>query len=496
MDQNDTAKWTRTIVSNYFKLPVAAQMVHPSRDFEAPTPAGILSLLPSSNKKTAHKAVASDTPSISTSTVITDLSISTPDDCPARLLPRKATPLTEHTEENPMQSPDPFMNCNIFENFPTDFFASAKVFLHPINPPLVPLFPGNMSSIVLHPFIQPPYSSTFLLDLYTHCSQEHHVVLVSRPVFFKPSKEVFRQVGRMSFQEGQQSTLAIAWLGGRNPEGSLVLPAQTMDYHFQVAKEPDTTTITCVSPLPSYEVLLFVDHPFFLPRWTDGFYQLVDFSSEHFQLYITGEQLALSQNEVGLYILNNTSAKEPAVVQTSKDPHNSRLLKSLKTDTNAPRVQSGTRRGQGGSAPTCDIDGANCQETPTYARFGSKRPSRCFSHRMPQMVKVSQVVHPQPKKADKQPIVQETSTAEADMPPPDIFEPCTQSAPDESAIGQSLGDLFGKQASPTKNYVCKEKNCKKRATFTHEAEDDDSIAILCADHAKNIPGTYVAKGVL
>ena len=89
----------------------------------------------------------------------------------------------------------------------------------------------------------------------------------------------------MSFQEGQQSTLAIAWLGGRNPEGSLVLPAQTMDYHFQVAKEPDTTTITCVSPLPSYEVLLFVDHPFFLPCLTDGFYQLVDFSSEHFQLY-------------------------------------------------------------------------------------------------------------------------------------------------------------------------------------------------------------------
>ena len=91
------------------------------------------------------------------------------------------------------------------------------------------------------------------------------------------------------------------------------------------------------------------------------------------------------------------------------------------------------------------------------------------------------------------PIVKENSTAEADMPPPDIFEPCTQSAPDESAIGQSLGDLFGKQASPTKNYVCKEKNCKKRATFTHEAEDDDSIAILCADHAKNIPGTYICR---
>ena len=61
--------------------------------------------------------------------------------------------------------------------------------------------------------------------------------------------------------------------------------------------------------------------------------------------------------------------------------------------------------------------------------------------------------------------------------------------------------LWAQDASEALLYIgsiCKEKNCKKRAKYTHEfeAEDDDSIAILCADHAKNIPGTYVAKGVL
>ena len=55
----------------------------------------------------------------------------------------------------------------------------------------------------------------------------------------------------------------------------------------------------------------------------------------------------------------------------------------------------------------------------------------------------------------------------------------SQSPPDESAIVQSLGDLLGKQASPAKSYVniCNKKTCKKRATYTHEAQDDNSISI-------------------
>ena len=77
----------------------------------------------------------------------------------------------------------------------------------------------------------------------------------------------------------------------------------------------------------------------------------------------------------------------------------------------------------------------------------------------------------------------------------DILEKCPQSPPDKSAVGQSLGELFGKQSSPVKAYLCNKKNCKK-ATFTHEAQEDDSIPVLCADHAKNLPGAYIAKGMM
>ena len=68
--------------------------------------------------------------------------------------------------------------------------------------------------------------------------------------------------------------------------------------------------------------------------------------------------------------------------------------------------------------------------------------------------------------------------------------------PDKSAVGQSLGELFGKQTSPVKSYTCNEKTCKKKAPFTHEAQEDDIIPVFCADHAKNLLGAYIAKGMM
>ena len=93
--------------------------------------------------------------------------------------------------------------------------------------------------------------------------------------------------------------------------------------------------------------------------------------------------------------------KQPAVVETKKDSQASRALKSLKTDTKAPHVESGTRRRQSATVPICDIEGTNCQEIPTFARFGATRPSRCSQHKMPPMVKVSLVQPSQSKKSDK-----------------------------------------------------------------------------------------------
>ena len=55
----------------------------------------------------------------------------------------------------------------------------------------------------------------------------------------------------------------------------------------------------------------------------------------------------------------------------------------------------------------------------------------------------------------------------------------SNNALDSSALGLSCGNLFG-QTSPVKPDICREKSCKKKATFTLESEVDDSIRILCA----------------
>ena len=72
----------------------------------------------------------------------------------------------------------------------------------------------------------------------------------------------------------------------------------------------------------------------------------------------------------------------------------------------------------------------------------------------------------------------------------------SNNALDSSALGLSCGDLFGQpQTSLVKPDICREKSCKKKATFTLESEADDSIGILCPDQAKGIPGTYKVKGI-
>ena len=68
---------------------------------------------------------------------------------------------------------------------------------------------------------------------------------------------------------------------------------------------------------------------------------------------------------------------------------------------------------------------------------------------------------------------------------------------DTSAIGVSVGDLYGQpQTSPMKQDICREKSCRKKATYTVETEDDDSIKVLCKEYAKGLPGTYKVKGLL
>ena len=68
---------------------------------------------------------------------------------------------------------------------------------------------------------------------------------------------------------------------------------------------------------------------------------------------------------------------------------------------------------------------------------------------------------------------------------------------DTSAIGKSVGDLYDQlQTSPAKQDICREKSCRKKATYTVETQEDDSIGVLCEEHAKGLPGTYKVKGLL
>ena len=70
---------------------------------------------------------------------------------------------------------------------------------------------------------------------------------------------------------------------------------------------------------------------------------------------------------------------------------------------------------------------------------------------------------------------------------------------DSSVIGKSVGDLYGQpQTSPAKQDIYRKKTYRKisKATYIIETEEDDSIGVLCEEHAEGLPGTYKVKRVL
>ena len=90
------------------------------------------------------------------------------------------------------------------------------------------------------------------------------------------------------------------------PSSSLV----NCQYPFQTAREPDSNVISVISPVPSFKFGVFVEHPFYLPCWIDGFYMLVDVTSEHVKPF--------------LETLKSTAPKTKSVPKT---------VKALLTDT-------------------------------------------------------------------------------------------------------------------------------------------------------------------
>ena len=68
---------------------------------------------------------------------------------------------------------------------------------------------------------------------------------------------------------------------------------------------------------------------------------------------------------------------------------------------------------------------------------------------------------------------------------------------DVSAVGRPLETCTAnhKQVRPSKTFA-ERKTVEKKVTFTIETEEDDSIGVLCEEHANGLPGTYKVKGVL
>ena len=76
--------------------------------------------------------------------------------------------------------------------------------------------------------------------------------------------------------------VTIAWRqqGGKNSSGTVQIPPATTRYFFQTSQELGTDTICVVSPLGTYDSLLFIEHPFYLPRWMDGYFSMLAQSDE------------------------------------------------------------------------------------------------------------------------------------------------------------------------------------------------------------------------
>ena len=165
------------------KIPAPVSQVHLSLEFECPTP-GIVELLPGKGK---FQQSAKSVPAAAAFASDTETALSLP-----------------------------ALFSFIYESFPLHMFGEHLQYLTPvIKDSVKPLFPKQKLgewTILKVPSIQLPVSSTFLLDIYAHCSKPFHCVFLSHPVFLRPGKAAFRQIGRMSMESDVELTVTISWV--------------------------------------------------------------------------------------------------------------------------------------------------------------------------------------------------------------------------------------------------------------------------------------------
>ena len=483
--QQDFPKWSRHIISNSFRIPTPASVIHPSREFVCEPPAAIASLLLAKGEPKQNPTVL-----------------------PQLLLSTNALSVDFDT-----------VNNIAFLPFLPATFPSEVDYLCPmVGEDVVHLFPANaLQDWTVLNIVTQPFPPSFLVDLLSHCNKTQHCVLLSRPAFSRVDNRTYRQIGRMYIEEKDSPYLTITWQAGRNNTGTVQMPCHSVQYMFQTAKEPDSGEICVASPVGAYDSLLFVEHPLYLPRWVDGYFQQLDLTSELIAPHIGPILEDVQVEELHINLQETTGPENtnqaahvqqtlPAKKQSQKKVIKpARSVQALVTDSKAGKAEVGSRRSNTGKKLKCDIEGISCDVLPTFARLGATIPTRCVAHKMPDMV----AKQPDPKlhthsaaasKAADQPLKktaakQVTFHDESDREVEILHT--KQVEVDVTAVGKTVGDLYGQpQTSPAKQDICREKNCRKKATFTIETEEDDSIGVLCEEHANGLPGTYKVKGVL
>ena len=151
----------------------------------------------------------------------------------------------------------------------------------------------------------------------------------------------------MFFDPEDELAITIAWQGGKNSSGTIQIPPATIRYFYQSSKELGMDNICVASPLGSYDLLLFIEHPFYLPHWLDGYFQMFAHSDER---VIPTYLLAVQLNRGKKYtiplktenIAQMPQQLEPAVPNR---PKGSGSVTALKTDKKVAQVQVGSKHG-------------------------------------------------------------------------------------------------------------------------------------------------------
>ena len=129
-----------------------------------------------------------------------------------------------------------------------------------------------------------------------------HCAVLSKPVFHRAGQIAFRQVGRilMDMQEVEDPSsllkITIAWMRGQNLDHSFSLPDSTSEYMFQLANNPGTQAVSCISPPAGVDTTVFPKHRFYLPCWIDEYFQLLDNESDVIKTFLAIPMIAVSSS--------------------------------------------------------------------------------------------------------------------------------------------------------------------------------------------------------